>query len=80
MKFVINDIIKVDEDDYYVADMIKYNNKSYAYLIKTDENEELTEEFDIVLVNDDYTLSEVDNELFSELNEMFIEKVSSENL
>lgn len=66
MKFVENDIITIDQEDYYVASIVPKDGKNYAYIIKATEDEELTEEFDVLLINDDNTLSEVvDNKIFA---------------
>lgn len=81
MKFEIDDIITIDEDDYYVANKIDKNSESYVFLIKTNEKEDLLEEFDILLLNSDNTLSEViDDLLFASLYEEFIGNLKSENL
>lgn len=76
MKFEINDIITIDEEDFFVASQTERQNINYVFLIKTNDNEDLLEEFDIVALNDDNTLSEVvDNEIYAELYEEFIGKM-----
>lgn len=76
MKFEFDDIITIDEEDYYVAGQTKKDNKDYIFLIKTNEEEELLEEFDIVLLNDDNTLSEIEeDDVYASLYEEFIGKI-----
>lgn len=72
MNFEIDDIITIEENNYFVSKISEKETKKYIFLIKLDENEEPLEEIDIVLLNEDNTLSEISDELYSKLYEEFL--------
>lgn len=75
MKFIEEDILTIDNEDFLVASKLVENNETYVLLIKIDKDENLSEEYDIVkeeTIDNDTKLVEITNdELFASLCEKF---------
>lgn len=76
--FVKENIITLgDSNSYVITQVLDYNGKKYLHLIKLEEDEELTDEYKLVYVVQDYSgnygINEVtDTSELAELNQMII--------
>ena len=78
MKDLINKIFVLEDDNRYsIIETIDYENKTYAYLVNIED--ELDSMFkEVVLEDNEYSLNDINKELFStKLLPLFIEKISS---
>ena len=59
MKYALDDVIKFDNDDYLVLDVINYNNSTFLYLIN---NSEFKDDISIVKVGENGNLEHINDE------------------
>jgi len=74
------DIIKLNDGDYFVLATLMYKDEEYGFVNKIDSNDEVLNEYKIVIKeNNDYKVIE-DESIISELLPLFEETLTKEVL